>query len=270
MSVEPYKKLLWGVLFAVVFIAIPAFYYFFIYQPHNKPKKDQAVQEEIIEQPQTTDVKTNEIKDTGFPVDLSQSITVELNVSDEEVRKVLKQFFPDGSYDFLINQSDIIRKIVAVIGNIANKENPAKHLSFVKLPGQFLIKKIAEQTYINPQNFKRYDQWVRLFTSINSADIPKIYSSFHLLFEKAYQELGYPEQNFQSALARAIRVLLDTPEVPIDVELKEKVSSYAFIKEEYEALSFAEKIIIRMGPANADQIKSKLTEIALALKIYKI
>jgi hypothetical protein len=79
--------------------------------------------------------------------------------------------------------------------------------------------------------------------------------------------LGYPHQDFQDTLIRAIKELLGTPIVEGDIALKEGVISYYMVDEDLEGLSDAQKHLLRMGPQNTRKIQNKLREMAVALGV---
>jgi hypothetical protein len=66
-----------------------------------------------------------------------------------------------------------------------------------------------------------------------------------------------------------IQHLLDTPEPARPVRLVKPEASYVFEDPELEALSAGQKILIRMGPSNAERVKAKLSEIREALQTQR-
>src|SRR2546427_769820 len=86
------------------------------------------------------------------------------------------------------------------------------------------------------------------------------------LCEDAWRELGRPGR-FDDALAKAIHVLLATPIVDSDVELRPKVISYAFADPRLEELSEAQKHFLRMGPRNVRLIQGQVRALAAALGV---
>jgi len=79
--------------------------------------------------------------------------------------------------------------------------------------------------------------------------------------------LGYPNEDFQNTLIRAIRELLGTPLVEGDIVLEQAVATYQMADEDLEDLSDAQKHLLRMGPQNVRKIQSKLREMAVALGV---
>ena len=93
----------------------------------------------------------------------------------------------------------------------------------------------------------------------------ELYRRLQPLCDDAYRALGHPAGDFDTALTRAIRVLLATPDLEGEVELRPKVISYAFANPRLERLNDAQKHFLRMGPRNVRLIKEQLRALAAAL-----
>ena len=85
-----------------------------------------------------------------------------------------------------------------------------------------------------------------------------------LPIQQAYQELGYPEGDFNSALKKAILSLLDTPELEDRIYIEKRVL-YVMEDPALENLAPAQKQLLRMGPDNRKAVQAKLRELAQAL-----
>jgi hypothetical protein len=87
--------------------------------------------------------------------------------------------------------------------------------------------------------------------------------------EDAYRELGLRDRTFDETLAVAIGNLLTAagPDTTLEVEPEGEV--YVFSDPAVEALSPAEKHVLRMGPDNARRFQAKLGEIAAALGVMR-
>jgi hypothetical protein len=91
------------------------------------------------------------------------------------------------------------------------------------------------------------------------------------VFQKSYEELGYPGRYFNDRVVEVIDQLLATPEPsgPLAVhltEVKGPVTSerpwvrYEFSKPEYESLAAGQKMLLRMGPEHERRLKAKLRQ----------
>jgi hypothetical protein len=99
---------------------------------------------------------------------------------------------------------------------------------------------------------------------VETVDVPKlgaVYAHFYPLFQKAYQELGYPKGYFNDRLIAAIDSLLATPEVTGPIKVVRPEAFYLFADPQLEALPAGQKAMLRMGADNAVRVKRKLREI---------
>jgi hypothetical protein len=88
-----------------------------------------------------------------------------------------------------------------------------------------------------------------------------VYLRFYPLFQKAYQDLGYPTGYFNDRLVTVIDMLLATPQITGPIELVRPNVMYVFTDRKVEALPAGQKLLIRMGADNATAVKAKLMEL---------
>jgi hypothetical protein len=88
-----------------------------------------------------------------------------------------------------------------------------------------------------------------------------VYRRFYPLFQQAYEDLGYPDRYFNDRLVQAIDDLLAAPEIDAPIPLVRPEVLYEFADPALESRSAGQKVLVRMGPANARRIKAKLREI---------
>jgi hypothetical protein len=80
------------------------------------------------------------------------------------------------------------------------------------------------------------------------------------LFQIAWEENGGQGQ-FNDRLLEVINHLLQTPDVPGPIQLTKYEAVYLFEDPELEAMTAGQKILVRMGSANAELVKEKLLEL---------
>jgi hypothetical protein len=97
--------------------------------------------------------------------------------------------------------------------------------------------------------------------TIDSAKLVETYRYFYPLFQRAYQEIGYPRANFNDRLVVAIDDLLAAPEPKAPILLTQPRVLFEYADPDLERRSAGQKIMIRIGRDNAAVIKAKLAEI---------
>ncbi|MFQ6083778.1 MAG: DUF3014 domain-containing protein [Candidatus Aminicenantia bacterium] len=259
---EEYKKV---VLTGVIFIALVGIglgiYYFFIYKKSQKPL---SFPEVIEEQPSPVSL--------GKPIREEEKMArelagLDLDNSDDMVRKLAKELSSYPQLAVWLRNEDLLRKFTAVVDNIANGLSPRPHIEFLAPQGDFQVIEKDGLFYVNPVSFDRYNLVADVFASLDSEGCVKLYGQLKPLVQEAYRDLGYPTQDFQETLFKAIIELLKTPVIEGEILLEEKVVTYMMVAPRLENLSPAQKHLLRMGPENVRKIQAKLREMALALGI---
>src|SRR5688572_31376737 len=104
-----------------------------------------------------------------------------------------------------------------------------------------------------------------MIASLDAQKLMTQYARYYPLFQESYENLGHPPQHFNDRLVEVIDHLLETPTVRDPISLARPNVLYEFADPKLESLSAGQKLLIRMGSANADRIKDKLRELRAAL-----
>ncbi len=104
-----------------------------------------------------------------------------------------------------------------------------------------------------------------VFVSLDVKQCVSLFRALKPLCQEAYRDLGYPDQDFEQTILRAISELLETPVVEGDIVLEKAVLNYVMRDPELESLSDAQKHLLRMGPENVGAIQAKMREMAVGL-----
>jgi hypothetical protein len=107
----------------------------------------------------------------------------------------------------------------------------------------------------------RYDTHIKLLQQLDLKLIAALYGRDYERFQQAYQALGNPNAYFNDRLVDVIDHLLVTPDVSTALALVQPTVIYKFADEGLEARSMGQKLLLRVGPANAGIIKTRLREL---------
>ena len=167
-------------------------------------------------------------------------------------KKSLTQFFyPDL----------VIRRIVATIDNLPRKKAPVRMMPVKPVPQPFARLGKGDNTIISPGNSARYAAYVRIAQAVNAPKLVDAYVRFYPLFQRAYEELGYPKGYFNDRLVETLDDLLASPDIKGPIKLTQPKVMYEFADSALEARSAGQKIMLRMGSENAARVKARLREI---------
>ena len=187
-----------------------------------------------------------------------------LTESDDAMRDALAALF-GKDLGKLLNLQDIIRRIVATIDNLP-RDNVSLRLMPVKpVPGLLVTTGTGESLALSPRNGERYRSYVRLAEAVPAQALVAVYRRFYPLFQKQYEDLGYPDKYFNDRVVEVIDHLLEVPDLERPVLLSQPRVLYEFADPKLEGLSPGQKILLRMGPESAVKMKAKLREIREAL-----
>lgn len=188
-----------------------------------------------------------------------------LDASDPDMRATLSGLFDRQTLETLFNLDRIIRRVVMTVDNLPRSKLSMRHAINQPTSGPFLTLGEDDNRVLDPANFSRYTPFVRVAEAIDSDEMVSLYVRFYPLFQQAYEELGYPSAYFNDRLVEVIDHLLAAPNVSGPIQLRQPHIFYTFADPELEALSAGQKLLIRVGPANAARLKAKLRELRKVL-----
>jgi hypothetical protein len=180
--------------------------------------------------------------------------------SDPAMQTALAGLYGRESLARFFYLDDIIRRFVATIDSLP-RQTAAQRLMPVKpAPGPFIVSGQDGDTRIAADNYYRYRPQVLAMEAVEAKKLVAVYAKFYPLFEQAYRDLGYPNGYFNDRLVEAIDDLLAAPDVPQPKLVQPKVL-YQFADPNLEMRSAGQKMMIRLGTANAERVKDKLRAI---------
>lgn len=188
-----------------------------------------------------------------------------LDESDGLIRDMVKMLSAHPGLAVWLAGDQLARTFAAVVDNISGGQTPVRHLRRLTPQGKFQADMRNGQFVIDPQTYARYDGFAAVVDSIDAEGTARAYRQLKPLLTQAYRELGHPDGNFDEALAKAVREILETPIVEGPVTLKEGVLSYEYADASLEARSNAQKQLMRMGPANVKIVQAKVRQVADAI-----
>lgn len=183
-----------------------------------------------------------------------------LNDSDPELIQALAEIMGAGPLAEYLVKSQAISRIVATIDSLTSRQVPSQINPIKPAEDTFITATEGESVIMAAENFARYDAYVALMQNVDSEALIALYQRFSPLFQQAWEEIG-GEGSFDERLLVVIDHLLETPDVAGPVYLTKPEAVYLFAEPELEAMTAGQKILVRMGAVNAEQVKQKLREV---------
>jgi hypothetical protein len=244
-------------MIAVVLLAAGAAFYF--WQQSLKPARQSL---DPVEAPAPPTAQAEPA--IRFPIqtaDTGSKPLPALDASDQSMWDALSGLATRQALNGIFNSEQIVRHIVVTIDNLPARTAAARLFPTKPASGPFRTAKAGEDLVIAPENARRYAAYVRIIETVDAKKLVAVYAHFYPLFQRAYQDLGYPKAYFNDRLVAVIDHLLDAPQPVEPVKLVQPRVLYQYEDPDLEASSAGHKIMMRMGAANAAKTRHKLQAI---------
>jgi Protein of unknown function (DUF3014) len=183
-----------------------------------------------------------------------------LNDSDQVVHDSLAGVLGRHPVEQFLVPQNIVRHLVATVDNLPRRKVAVDLRPVKPTPGQTGTATQGEITTLSDANFARYAPLVRVAQATDVKALALVYERLYPLFQQSYEDLGYPGKYFNDRLVEVIDHLLQAPEVSAPIKLVQPKVFYEYADADLESRSAGQKLLIRMGPANARALKAKLRE----------
>jgi hypothetical protein len=184
-----------------------------------------------------------------------------LENSDSLMRDSVSRLIGGKAFADLVVPYQLVRRIVATVDNLPRRTAPTRTMPINAVPGAFAAVAHDEDTVVDSANYARYVPYVRVLEALDARALIAGYAHAYALFQRAYQELGFPGRYFNDRLMEALDDLLAAPELAEPAKLLRPRVLYEFADPDLETRSAGQKILVRMGPENAARVKAKIAEI---------
>lgn len=252
------KKTVWVI--SAILVAAGSAYFFWQQQNQTLPTQPPPIAEQVEAPVPVLQASEPAVLYPLADKPIEAATLPELTESDNTFRQSLAGLLGKKWLDLFVDEG-IIRKIVATVDNLPRKQVPASVLPVSPVTGTFRTSNKDGSLVIASSNATRYTRYARLARAVDADKLVEFYVRFYPLFQKAYQALGYPNAYFNDRLVVAIDDLLASPNPTPPVKLAQPKIMYEYADAELEARTAGQKIMMRMGAENADQIKAVLREI---------
>ena len=170
---------------------------------------------------------------------------------------LIGNFRADGLAEF-INMQDYVRRLVITVDNLPRELVPSQMSMVQRIPGLLEVEQAGDVITLGPRNYARYNAFVSFAQSLDPRLLVSLYLRFYPLLDQTYKEIGHPTARFHDRVIVAIDDMLAAPEPKGPIELVQPKILYRYVDPKLQNLSAGQKIMIRIGPENAAQLKQAL------------
>lgn len=179
-----------------------------------------------------------------------------LEDSDAEIRSAYGAVTSAAQFQGMLRSENLAQRSTAMIDGFSRGLVLNKVLPVPRVEGAFSIVDAGDRLYMSPDGFARFDRVTRSVTSIDVALLAEVFHIYRDLFEESYSELGYPAEDFDNAVIRALDQILATPEIDQLILLERKKVFYSFADPDLEDLPDLQKQMMRIGVDNLRAVKA--------------
>jgi len=186
---------------------------------------------------------------------------------DGYVRPLLAAMSSRPELVALLASDGLVRRFAVSVDAIARGDSPAGQVRAVTPRGPFKVQPQNGILTVDPASYTRYDGLVKLVDDLPPPQLARLYGRLKPRLEEAYAELG-SGGTFDDAMTRAIKHLLATPLPPMNAQVRTSGGiNYAYVDENFEGLSAAQRQLLRLGPDRARRVQQRLRAFGIALGI---
>lgn len=190
---------------------------------------------------------------------------VTLATSDPVVREAVSSNLDDPVFEASLNQENLVERATAVIDASSNGALLRKVMGLPPVEGEFTTEESAGRVMLDPASYQRYDNYARAVEAIDAEQLGSAFHAFRGLLEDAYASLGYPAEDLDNTLIRALDQIIAAPVLETPPALEKNVTTYKYADPNLEQQSPLAKQLMRMGPENQRIIQEKARELRAEL-----
>jgi len=235
----------------------------------TEPEITEPQEPEVFEPAQPAPTVELEEKDEVEPLPESvESAPEPLDTSDPAVKASLieSSSADEATVNRMLVNEGLIQRFVVSVTNLANDEMAPNHQLLTPPEQNFRVYSQAGKQWIDAASYKRYTPYVDMLESFDNDALLNIYGIYKGDIQAKFSEIGKPDEDFNQVLLEAFDQLLDTPEVPVPVEVYSDSVAYKYADERLENLNEPQKQLLRTGPDNMRRIKAKLRELKVLVE----
>lgn len=184
-----------------------------------------------------------------------------LEDSDVAALASLRALLGQSFLETMLEPRSLVRRLVVTIDNLPNERLSMKYRVVRAVPGPFEVTGSDAALQIAPTNAARYQPVLDALLAADARRWVALYRQWYPLLQQAYAEMADPRQLFNDRLLVVIDHLLAV-KLPAELPaLTHPGVLYAYASPELQQQSAGARMLIRMGPANAARVQTRLREI---------
>ena len=207
-----------------------------------------------------TDVAIRPNRPKPQPLDLPP-----LKDSDVVLRELVSALSQHPLLARLLATPALVESATLTVVQIGDGRTPANPLQALRPTARLQLAGSGDGS-IDPASYTRWNNAASALASVDPEAFAQLYVNTKPLVDQSYRELGYPG-DFDDALARAFRVLVETPVRKTEPELLRRANYFEHQDPDLRALKPVQKQFLLLGPANRERVTAWLRAVAARLDL---
>jgi len=181
--------------------------------------------------------------------------------SDPVVRDAVGNVEGAAALVGMLAAGDLVRRFVGTIDRIPSHSLPRHVLPIVIPVAPYDATTQAAAHVLEQADYARYVRIVDVVDAVDMHGAASVYWRLYPLLQQAYEQLGAHKGYFNDRVVEIIDHLLQTPAPGAPIAVVSAGGLLRFEDPRLEACSAGQKALLRMGPANAARVESKLRQL---------
>ncbi len=161
----------------------------------------------------------------------------------------------------VLRPENMIRHLVATVDNLPRHKLAVELRPLEATGGSLQVSGGDLQANLDEHNGARYAPVMTILGNLDMHAVNDLYRHYYPLFQRAYEDLGYPQKSFNDRLVAVIDHLLETPHPARPLALVRPKVFWEFADPNLEARSAGQKLMLRLGADNQAVVERKLREL---------
>ena len=234
------------------------------------PTKEETKDDGETEQEEKTE-ETEETEEAEEEEKEEMDEPVELDKLREAFINHAKSISQNELWLEFIAREDALVRCVKAVDSIAAGDIPIEPLDFLKPKTPFSASLNAlGLLVVTMESIMRYKTAMDALHSIDMQAAADLYNEIEPVLNAIFHELGYPEgETFRAKLTEACTVILETPVMKGEGGLVHVAANlYKYSNPQLEELRPVQKLLMRLGEKNREEIRRRVMEFSKLLKLY--
>src|SRR5271170_2802326 len=153
------------------------------------------------------------------PVPAAGGALPALDQSDASLTGALADLMGAGAVSQYLLTDNLVRRIVVTVDNLPRPKLAVEQRPVRPTAAPFLADGDDQHATVAAANAARYTAVMHVLGAVDVRQLAGVYLRYYPLFQRAYQDLGYPNGYFNDRLVKVIDDLLATPDPPEPIAL---------------------------------------------------